>query len=282
MALTAPKTVATATSAVVEEQMTAEGIEAVANSQHTTVNSDVQTTANAQMQETAVESVEAFAAETQAFSTTAVVESRPTEVAVARPAVPAFNPEQQFEDEGFSGLSIGGMSFDQIRLPGEGQFLMGQEDIELGKEFDCVIKTSRSRYVVRQSSEEDSPIFYSYDPAGQTDTEGNSRADTLAEWAAEGYGEPIIKKYLEIMAIMVDRDAEGNAGERDGHMVILSVSPSSIQRFSGYLFQTKMMTRKAPNEVITRCMVAAKVKKGSNSFFPWAFKAVGPAPVEYV
>lgn len=193
------------------------------------------------------------------------------------PTANASRATDQFEtnmaDEGFEGLNLGGLSFEQIRLPGEGQFLIGQEDEELGKEFDCVIQKTRSRYVVRQSDDQDADMYYSYDPKGLTMADGEDASDKLAEWREEGYDEPIIKKYIEVMAIMID---EG--GERDRMMVLLSIPPASVQKFSGFIAQQQLMKGKLPNQFITKCMVGKKVKTGNNTFFPWTFKNAGEAP----
>lgn len=188
-------------------------------------------------------------------------------------AVSGSQFENSMAEQGFEGMTLGGLSFEQIRLPAEGQFLIGQDDEELGKEFDCVIQSTRARYVVRQSDDQDAEMYYSYDPAGKVNTEGVDMSATLEEWKDDGYEKPVIKKYIEAMAVMV------NAEDRDGMMVMLSIPPASVQKFSGFVAQQQFMKNQVPNEFITRCIVGKKVKgnNGSN-FFPWAFKNVGPAP----
>lgn len=200
-----------------------------------------------------------------------VAEAEETKAPVKSPA--AGNQfESSMADEGFEGLTLGGLSFEQIRLPAEGQFVIGQDEEELGKEFNCVIQTTRSRYIVRQSSDQDSEVFYSYDPSGKTNAEGVDMTDTLNEWAAEGYEKPEIKKYLEIMAIMVDE------GERDRAMVMISIPPASVQKVSGFFAQQRMRRRGLPNEYVTTFQVGKKVKVGSNSWFPWSAAHGGEAP----
>jgi len=245
MALATPKTNTAAQQPEAEEQMTQEGVQAAAAEPEQQPEEEQQTTA---------------------------VAERPQASAPAK-----SSGSNQFEndmaEDGFEGLTLGGLSFEQIKLPGEGQFLIGQDDEELGQEFDCVIQGTRARYVVRQSDDQDAEMFYSYDPNGLTNTEGQDMADTLQEWKEEGFERPVIKKYIEAMAIMID---EG--GERDRMMVMLSIPPASVQKFSGFLAQQKMMKGAKPNEFITKCVVGKKVKKDKNSFFPWAFKNAGPAP----
>lgn len=193
--------------------------------------------------------------------------------------------ESRLAENGMEGLTVGGMSFDSIKLPSEGQFLIGQDDEELGKSFKCVIQQSRARFIVRQSNDQDAEMFYSYD-ADQfaktgviTDTEGGDRADEVREWKEDGYDEaPVIKKYLEVMVILIDEDEDGNPGERDRQMAMLSIPPASVQRFSGFIYQNHMMKKLAQHEFVTECIVGKKVKKDSNSFFPWNFKNAGPVP----
>lgn len=242
MALNAPKTTANIEQPEEQEQMTQEGVEASVEEQVE------QSQPNQEVTETQAPSAPAKASGGSQF-------------------------ESGMAEDGFEGLTLGGLSFEQIRLPGEGQFLIGQDDEELGKEFDCVVQTTRSRFIVRQSDDDDAEMFYSYDPKGQYDTEGVDMTDTLQEWKEEGFEKPVIKKYLEVMAIMID---EG--GDRDRMMVMLSIPPASVQKISGFFAQQQLRGRGKPNEYVTKFQVAKKVKKGNNSWFPWAAAHGGEAP----
>lgn len=259
MALSTPKTNTAAQQPESDEQVTQEGVKAAVAEPE-------------QMHEETQEGFQATTSEQERPQQTTAVAERPQASAPAKSGG-GNQFESDMAEDGFEGLTLGGLSFEQIKLPGEGQFLIGQDDEELGQEFDCVIQGTRSRYVVRQSDDQDAEMFYSYDPNGLTNTEGQDMSDTLQEWKEEGFERPVIKKYIETMAIMID---EG--GERDRMMVMLSIPPASVQKFSGFLAQQKMMKGAKPNEFITKCVVGKKVKKDKNSFFPWAFKNAGPAP----
>lgn len=246
MALTKPTTTANTEANVQQEELTQEGVQATAER-------------------------EAEQPEQHQPSESKAVSEAPAGGQAVAAASSKF--EQGMAEQGFEGLTLGGMSFEQIRLPGEGQFLIGQDDVELGKEFDCVIQSTRARYVVRQSDDQDAEMFYSYDPNGRTNTEGKDMSDLLQEWKDDGYEVPEIKKYIEAMAIMVNDD------EREGSMVMLSIPPASTQKLSGFIAQQQFMKRQQPNEYITRCIVGKKVKsKNGSTFFPWTFKNVGEAP----
>ena len=281
MALAKPKT--TANTATSNEEVTQEGVQGVAEQTETQEAVQEQATApeEATQEEVTQEGAEGVAEQadepeqatevaTQDESSTAVAKSSNTERAVA--ASSKF--QDTMAEAGFEGLQLGGLSFEQIRLPGEGQFLIGQEDEELGQEFDCVIQGTRSRFVVRQSNDEDAEMFYSYDPQGLVNAEGIDMSETLQEWADDGYPKPVIKKYIEVTAVMVNAANP----DREGMMVILSIAPASVQKFSGFIAQQQFMKKQQPSEYITRCIVGKKVKKDKTSFFPWSFKNAGSAP----
>lgn len=277
MALAKPKTAAN--TATANEELSQEGVQGVAEQAETqeVVQEQVAETTQEPVTQEGVEAVAEQAAEPEQ---TTEVATQTASTAVAKPSNTerAVAASSKFQDSmaeaGFEGLQLGGLSFEQIRLPGEGQFLIGQEDEELGQEFDCVIQGTRARYVVRQSDDQDAEMFYSYDPAGLVNAEGVDMAETLQEWADDGYEKPVIKKYIEVTAVMVN----ASNPDREGMMVILSIAPASVQKFSGFIAQQQFMKKQQPSEYVTRCIVGKKVKKDKNSFFPWAFKNVGEAP----
>ena len=180
--------------------------------------------------------------------------------------------EQSMAEDGLEGLSIGGMSFDRIKLPNEGVFQFGPDEEPLGKSFDAVVQSTRAIFIVRQSDDDDAENYYSYDADGAKDTNGVSKADTLQEWKEDGFDKPSIKRYLEVLLEMYDIDEEGNAGERHGLLAMASIPPASIQRISGVLMQITKMRGLHHTQAVITFMVGAKVKKGSNNFFPWTAK----------
>lgn len=273
MALTKPQT--TNTAAATEEAVSQEGVQAVAEQvEQVTAQEQVEETSQAPATEEGVQAVAEQARDPQPTALAAKQEAKAPANNTERTAAAASKFENRMAESGFEGLTLGGLSFEQIRLPGEGQFLIGQDDEELGQEFDCVIQGTRSRYVVRQSDDQDAEMFYSYDPEGKVNAEGVDMAETLQEWADDGYEKPVIKRYIEATAVMV------NAADpdREGMMVLLSIPPASVQKFAGFIAQQQFMKKLQPSEFITRCIVGKKVKKDKNSFFPWAFKNAGAAP----
>lgn len=199
-----------------------------------------------------------------------------SQVAASRSGSPAVSSgssiEQNMAELGMEGLSIGGMSFDRIKLPNEGIFQFGPDEEELGKEFNAVIQSTRAIYIVRQSDDDDAENYYSYQADGSLDTNGVSKEATLQEWAEDGFDAPIIKRYLEVMVQMYEIDEEGNEGSRHGLLAMLSIPPASLQRISGYIMQLTQMRKLHPSAAVTTFQVGTKVKRNANAFFPWTAK----------
>lgn len=189
----------------------------------------------------------------------------------ARGAMASFTSDMA--ELGFEGLTVDGMSFDRIKLT-EGKFVLGSEEISLGESFDMVLKGTRPIYIVRQRNDDDAEIFFSYDPNGDFLTTGESSAEIKEKWLEDGYGtadEPLdIKRYLEGMAELVNRDDEWN-----GHMVSLSIPPASTSRLGGALITGKQRFKRDPDGLVVTCKVGQKIQKGSISWRPWVFIAKG-------
>lgn len=185
-------------------------------------------------------------------------------------AVTARQFAEQQAAAGFEGLELGTFSFDRVKLS-EGKFLLGNDEDELGESFNFIPLSTRALYTVSQSTDEDSKMFYSYDPKGLTLADGSSAEETLNEWKEEGYGtdeDPlVIKQYIEVMAELIDRE-DG----LEGSMVSLSIPPASRQRFGGMGFQAMRKYNCQLDGVVVTASVGAKAGEGKKSFRPWNFK----------
>lgn len=181
----------------------------------------------------------------------------------------------QQAEEGFEDLDVGAFSFDRIKLD-DGQFLLGHDEVGLGEKFQFKVLATRAMFTVSQSDDQDSEMFYSYSADGSTKIDGQSSADTLAEWKEEGFvteeNPLVIKKYLEVMAELVDRDDEHSEA-----IVCLQVPPSSLQRFGGVAFMAGQRYKTNVGGVIVEASVGAKAGKGSKTFRPWNFKVLRKA-----
>jgi len=260
MALKKPAVTAETNAAVAEETLQTQGVEA---------------TQEQQLEIEVADSVSEVVETSESTEVVVAAEAQPPVANAAQQQRSAMaNFSSAMAQEGFEGLDLTGMSFDRIKLH-EGQFKLGQEDIELGTEFDCIIHSTRRLFVVRQSTDNDAESFYSYDPKGQTLTDGASSSDKLQEWLEDGYGTeeaPLdIREYCEATATLVNRDDEFN-----DQMVMLSIPPASRARLAGAAAQAYQKLKGALlSDVIISCQVGRKAGEGQKSFRPWVFKVVG-------
>lgn len=171
-------------------------------------------------------------------------------------------------DEEMEDLEFGFGTFPIITLNGE--FECADDTIEVEGGFECVILSYKARYIYRCDEEN---FFYTYynakRDAGKDDlrvtTSGESMDDKLAEWGEEELKHEI-KKYLEVVVLM--------KGANEGKICLLSVSPTSVGRFSGYVaMELHQLKGLHYSEVITRCSLGAKINS-KYAFKPWHFEFV--------
>ncbi len=177
------------------------------------------------------------------------------------------NFTKEAAEDGFEGLEVGFGSFPMITLPGEAVFILSEGEVELGKSIKVRIQNSREKLVYSVKDDDDIKPIYSYDGvtvAGSTDLV----TDKTAQWKAEG-DEVVNKKYLECTALIESCDVE----EHNGTMVLLSLPPTAVNKFSGYVAQLRFAGT-SPRDVVTECYVGAKVTGAKKPFYPWAFKRV--------
>ena len=124
---------------------------------------------------------------------------------------------------------------------------------------------SKYLYATVCENDDDSQCVYSYDKI--TDTKGRLIEETLAEWK-EDKEKFECRKYFDVVGIVLD-------GDNEGEPVILSVSPSSVKKFSAYI---QVNLNKIKNlrytEVVTKVGIGAAIGKGTKSFKPWTFSFV--------
>lgn len=178
------------------------------------------------------------------------------------------NVLKELEEEGFEGLNIDWTSFPSISLQNEGHFADFDGTI-YGKEFDCKLLKSTTRWVYRGEPVKDNKkdVAFSYDRVKTQN--GLLIEDIRNNWEAEGkvFNE---KEYLEVMVEMV---APGEPW--DGELRILSVSPTSKGRYTGQMVKLKALAKaqgRGVSDYITKVSVGPKVTKVQNPFYPWMFE----------
>jgi len=216
---------------------------------------------------TTAEPVAEAAPKTEAASESAT--STSTEVATQSNTTTAMAPVNMggsVHEEGFAKVALGFGAFPMITLPGEGVFMLDDEDI--GKEVNGQIMGSHLKLAYRNSDDED-VVEFSYDDPKEVPEEkrvnaaGHDLKPILDQWRAEG-ADVEMKTYLECPFMITE-------GDHEGEMAMLSIAPASVQKFEGYRVQLNFRG-KSVKDVITTVYVGAKVIKAKKPFYPWSFK----------
>ena len=171
---------------------------------------------------------------------------------------------QQLAEAGFEGLEFGFGSFPLISLQNNGNFSTS-EGGDLGPQFNVIIMGSKSKWIYKNNQKgpaED--FFYSFDQIHALS--GEPVQKILSQWKARGW-EHEMKKYLDVQAQLVTHEGD----PENGALVLLSIPPTSIPRFSGYLATLQARHGVTPDKCITTCCLGEKVTKVRHPFHPWAF-----------
>ena len=201
---------------------------------------------------------------------TEVVVSEQRAVATA-PASQSVNVISTLNDDGFGGLEINFTSFETIILE-KSSFACTQSERKVKEDFIVQLQSSREKYMFvsghpeNESGESDREIHYSYDK--NSDKNDPELAAKIKSWKEEdgvGYS---VKTYVEVLAVMVDDQANGDL---NGEMVLLQIPPASIGKFSGFVVQQKLKGRGKPTDYQTKIGVGAKIGEGKKAFYPWTF-----------
>ena len=173
------------------------------------------------------------------------------------------------ENDGFEGLEFGFGAFPQISLQNNGTFEYSGGGL-IGIDFYCIILGSKAKYIYKNGQKKALEDFvYSYDK--EYTLQGGLVQAKLDEWVGKGWV-PEEKKYLDVQAQIVSND------QHNGELVLLSIPPNSINRFSGYIATVQGRHGKSIKKVITHCYLGDRVTKGEYPFNPWAFAMYGDAP----
>jgi len=195
----------------------------------------------------------------------------PESRAVAAPATQSVNVISSLNEDGFGGLEINFTSFETIILE-KSSFACTQSERKVKEDFIVQLQSSREKYMFvsghpeSENGESDREIHYSYDKnADKNDPELAAKIKSWKEEDGVGYS---VKTYVEVLAVMVDDQANGDL---NGEMVLLQIPPASIGKFSGFVVQQKLKGRGKPTDYQTKIGVGAKIGEGKKAFYPWTF-----------
>jgi len=165
-------------------------------------------------------------------------------------------------------LGYEGLNFEQFGVTPivslDGQEFKCNDGRSFGPEFFCFAHTSRPKFVYKPSLASndhrwktlDTKIAFSYD---RQTTNGKDLNQILNSWQEQGITHTVIQ-YLEITCVL-----------DSGEVVLLSVPPTSIGRFTSF-FQNVVLSRRKPLAQV-RCRVGtgALVTKAVQEFYPMSF-----------
>lgn len=217
------------------------------------------------------------------FETTTTQVAVPTSVQVAIPdpthtsTLPVSHERAtsmpDFVEAGFEGVELKLMTFPLISLKTEGHF-EDNNGTHYGRSFMCRAQRSMPKTAVQGvkivNGKQDTLVFFTYD--GVTTHTGASCEDMKQQYISEGRT-IIERKYLDVLVVL---DAPNE--EYDQDLRLLSVSPTSIDRFSRAMISLSM--RKGWNtqalmnnigSVKLKVEVGDKVTGVTNPFYPWNF-----------
>lgn len=175
-------------------------------------------------------------------------------------------------DQGFEDTELDYSSFLNITLNKQIETSEGQELPSSG--FLVRLASAKAKYCFRNNNpvEDEVEVAYSYDKEAHKDPESPVFA-AIQKWKEEGLELGDIKKYQEVLAVMVDDSFNVESetkGELNGKLITLQIPPTSQGRWGGYLVQLGM-AKKGISDVITLCRRGKKVESGKFPFYPWDF-----------
>jgi hypothetical protein len=141
-------------------------------------------------------------------------------------------------------------------------------DERVGEEIKVVLSTIKAKYLFQSAHEDPKKreVVYSYDKlAHQRDPD---IMDVIKKWKDEEQVDFTIKKYLEVIAVMVDDDRDH---KMDGQIIMMQIPPKSVAKISGYVTSQEAGGR-TMGSYITIVSAGKEVGHGQTAFFPWEFK----------
>lgn len=174
----------------------------------------------------------------------------------------------ELEKHGLSGLTFDHASFPTISL--KSSFEMSSDATFELKTFDVNVMRTMEKYLLVDAMDRDNnTVFYSRD--GVTSVTGESFADLSDAIASQG-GQPVIKRYLDVLCIMRTND------KYNGKVVVLSISPTSVSRVSGVFYQLKLQGQldQLATLKLTVSRGVQRTSKNGNTYYLWS---VEPAEI---
>lgn len=203
------------------------------------------------------------------MSTTQLVNDNQEKNNVTTLPIPAsvFNPEDvkvELAKSGLDGLNFDYGSFPSISLQGKSFVFSDDADFEL-KSFDIQIMQTKKKYILVDAKDADYPdVKYSHDGIVTVDGEP---LDLLMEQMEAENRKPVLKRYLDILCqLKID-------GKHNNKLAVLSISPTSVSRASGFFLQLQLqgLISKLNELTVTVSRGTQRTSKGGQVYHLWAF-----------
>lgn len=191
--------------------------------------------------------------------------------AIVNPSAPVVGGSGQRGDFTSASGKLAFGAFPQVKLDKD-KFVVGDDTKNELDEFLFNPISSKSRWIYKRNKDE---FFFSYDKEQTQD--GRSVEAVLREWTAGGKSCESIREYQEVYGTILSE------GEYKDRMVILSVPPASVPRFSAYIAELSLRRNPdnpedrndclGPHQTVVKIQKGPKITtKAKDTFYPWDFR----------
>ena len=176
---------------------------------------------------------------------------------------------ESLKQDGQNGLEMGYGVFPVVSLD-KGEFKINDEEFD--SDFSVVPMTSEAKYAYRTTGVAEKEVEVTFSDTDRAHLDPASAvSQRLQEWKEKWPDSGFeIKKYLDVYAYVVELPAKP---ELQGQIVVLSVSPTSIRRYTNACVTAKGRGY-AAHECVFKVAVGEKVR-GDFDYYPWEFQAIG-------
>jgi hypothetical protein len=173
--------------------------------------------------------------------------------------------KQELAELGLDGLAFDYASFPIISLKGNAFEMKADPDYNPNSFIVTVIKTTEKH--VLSDANDDNYQDVKYSPDGIVTTDGEPLKHFIAQMAEEGRN-PVVKRYLDVLVQLHTND------KHNKKLVVLSISPTSVSRVSGFFMQLKLQGKitQLPQLKIQVSKGETKKSKGNHQYRLWHFE----------
>ncbi len=213
---------------------------------------------------------------------TAIVEAEEHAVVTASPSRGSMvEAQKELADAGFATDTSFG-TFPSFVLANIGKFQCkdwSPVPFEKLVALDVVVIQVRRKWLYREKALKDAALCYSYDElpfpknANAADANGGLVSAFIDKLESEGK-EWESKLYYEALALIVGGEGEGWQDHVE-EMILISMSPTTKTKWSGFVLQNKFVRKLLPHEYVTRISCGPMMQAKGNNYYPMAFKIRG-------